>query len=42
MTVVLVGDDKSTQFYVQAGIERKWLPLGKTTLFGEYQSWEIG
>ncbi len=39
---VFIGDDKSSQFYLQAGIERKWFPLGKTTLFGEYQSWEIG
>lgn len=36
------ADDTSTQFYLQAGIERKWLPLGKTTLFGEYQTWDVG
>jgi len=35
-------DDSSTQLYVQAGIEQKFFPLGKTTLFGEYQKWEIG
>ena len=35
-------DDDSTQFYVQAGIEQKWIPLGKTTIFGEYQRWDIG
>ncbi len=36
------ADDTSTQLYLQAGIERKWLPLGKTTLFGEYQRWDVG
>ncbi|MEQ1713968.1 MAG: hypothetical protein ABL908_21585, partial [Hyphomicrobium sp.] len=36
------SDDSSTQFYLQAGIERKWFPLGKTTLFGEFQTWDIG
>jgi hypothetical protein len=35
-------DDDSTQFYIQAGIEQKWIPLGKTTIFGEYQRWDIG
>ena len=36
------GDDESTQLYIQAGIEQKFFPLGKTTIFGEYQTWEIG
>jgi hypothetical protein len=32
--------DKETDFYfIQAGIERKFIPVGKTTLFGEY--WNI-
>ena len=35
-------DDTSTQWYVQAGIEQKFFPLGKTTIFGEYQRWDIG
>ncbi len=30
-------DGESTTWFVQAGIERKWLPLGKTTVFGEYR-----
>lgn len=29
-------DDDETFFYLVAGIERQWLPLGKTTLFGQY------
>ncbi|MFN3869210.1 MAG: porin [Hyphomicrobiaceae bacterium] len=37
-----VLDDQSTQLYVQAGIEQKFFPLGKTTIFGEYQQWDIG
>ncbi|MCB1506042.1 MAG: porin [Hyphomicrobiaceae bacterium] len=37
-----VQDDTSTQWFVIAGIERKWFPLGKTTFFGEYQAWDIG
>jgi hypothetical protein len=40
--VVAPFDDSSTQWYVQAGIEQKFFPLGKTTIFGEYQRWEIG
>ena len=35
-------DDESTQWYIQAGIEQKFFPLGKTTIFGEYQRWDIG
>ncbi len=35
-------DDSSTQWFVMAGIEQKWFPLGKTTIFGEYQQWDIG
>jgi hypothetical protein len=30
------ADDESTFYAFQAGIEKKWLPLGKTTLYGEY------
>jgi hypothetical protein len=32
----------STQWMVQAGIEQKFSPLGKTTIFGEYQEFDIG
>ncbi|MCB1529184.1 MAG: hypothetical protein KDJ45_15995, partial [Hyphomicrobiaceae bacterium] len=35
-------DDNSTQWFVVAGIEQKFFALGKTTLFGEYQRWDIG
>jgi predicted porin len=35
-------DDESTTWFVQAGIERKWLPIGKTTVFGEYRSDDAG
>ena len=34
--------DKSDRYYIQAGIEQKFFALGKTTLFGEYQHWNIG
>jgi Gram-negative porin len=29
-------EDQQSFYFVQAGIEQKWLPLGKTTIFGEY------
>jgi hypothetical protein len=35
-------DDESTFYSFQAGIEKKWLPLGKTTLYGEYFNFEGG
>jgi predicted porin len=38
----VVGDDESTTWYVQAGIERKWLPLGKTNIFAEYRNDDVG
>jgi predicted porin len=31
---------KSDAFHVQAGIERKFFPIGKTTIFGEYSEWD--
>ncbi len=37
----LVDDDDHT-WLVQAGIENKWLPLGKTNFFGEYRRDEAG
>ncbi len=36
------GDDSSTQLYVQAGIEQNFFGIGKSTLFGEYQQWDVG
>ena len=37
------GFDGDTDFYfIQAGIERKWFPLGATTLYGEYFSLDRG
>ena len=36
------ADDESTFWAVQAGIERKWNPLGKTTVYGEYYHNEGG
>lgn len=35
-------DDTSTTWFVQAGIERKWHELGKTTIFGEYRNDDVG
>lgn len=35
-------DDEQTFWAIQAGIERKWVPLGKTTLYGEYYSYDGG
>lgn len=35
-------DDNSTMWFVQAGIEKKFVPLGKTTIFGEYRNDDVG
>lgn len=35
-------DDTSTMWFLQAGIEQKWLPLGKTNIFGEYRHDDVG
>jgi predicted porin len=35
-------DASSTAWYVQPGIEHKWNPLGKTTIFGQYRHDEPG
>lgn len=32
-------DDTTDFFFIQVGIERKFIPLGKTTIFGEY--WQL-
>ncbi|MFA5900038.1 MAG: porin, partial [Hyphomicrobium sp.] len=34
---VASGLDDSTTWFVQSGVEKKWNPLGKTTVFGEYR-----
>jgi len=36
------ADDSNTTWFVQAGIEQKFFPLGKTTVFGEYRKDEGG
>jgi hypothetical protein len=36
------ADDTSETWYLQAGIERKWIPLGKTNIFGEYRNDDVG
>jgi hypothetical protein len=35
-------DDLSEAYYVQAGIERKFVEAGKTTIFGEFEHDNIG
>jgi predicted porin len=35
-------DDTSTTYFLQPGIERKWHPIGKTTIFGEYRKDDPG
>jgi predicted porin len=39
---VLAADGTDTMWFVQAGIERKFIDLGKTTIFGEYRNDEGG
>ena len=36
------GDDTSTTWYIQAGIEQKWNSLGKTNIFAEYREDDVG
>ncbi len=36
------ADDQQTFWGMQAGIEKKFFPLGKTTVFGEYYDYEGG
>ena len=31
------ADATSSLWFIQGGIEQKWIPLGKTTIFGEYR-----
>ena len=35
-------DDEDSFYYVQAGIERKFNSLGKTTIYGEYEHYDTG
>ncbi len=35
-------DDSSTTWFLQPGIEKKWHPIGKTTIFGEYRKDDPG
>lgn len=35
-------DDEYSFFALQSGLERKWLPLGETTLYGEYFRYQGG
>ena len=34
---VVGAEATDTMWFVQGGIEQKWIPLGKTTVFGEYR-----
>ncbi len=36
------ADDDAKTWYIQGGIERKWCPLGKTNVFGEYRHDDVG
>lgn len=37
-----VADDTSVTLYGQVGVERKWIDLGKTNIFGEYREDQSG
>jgi predicted porin len=41
-TSAITPDDEQTFWALQAGIEKKWIPLGKTTIYGEYYDYEGG
>ena len=36
------ADDESTFWAAEAGIQKKWFPVGKTTLFGQYYDYQGG
>jgi predicted porin len=36
------ADDEASFWATQFGIEKKWLPLGKTTIYGEYYDYDGG
>jgi predicted porin len=35
-------DDEDAFWSIEAGIERKWVPLGKTTIYGQYYDYDGG
>jgi hypothetical protein len=37
-----IVDPDSTTWFIQPGIEQKWLPLGKTNIFGQYRHDDAG
>jgi hypothetical protein len=37
---LLPGSDDGSYWYVQAGVERKWLPYGSTTIYADYGNYE--
>ena len=39
---VALADHTSTRWGVMGGIEQKFMPLGKTTIYGEYAQWSVG
>jgi hypothetical protein len=41
-TTIIVTDHDSSTWFIQPGVEQKWLPLGKTTIFGEYRRDDAG
>jgi predicted porin len=41
-TPTFAGDRTSETWLIQPGIEKKWMPLGTTTIFGEYRHDEPG
>jgi hypothetical protein len=36
-SAIVVLDHESPMWFIQPGIAQKWLPLGKTTIFGQYR-----
>jgi hypothetical protein len=43
LTPAQAGEDAlSTMYYLQVGIEKQWLSLGKTNIFGEYRHDDVG
>ncbi len=41
-SAVALANDTSETWLIQAGIEKKWMPLGETTIFGEYRKDDVG
>jgi len=42
VTDYFAGADKVRGYAVQGGLEERWNPLGKTTVYGEWGRWEFG